>query len=502
MRSVGERIGGHRLLGQLSKGRTGELYVIGGDAMPDPQSLYALKIFSGVRDPDALCAQVLTSAVPVDHPSFARIHGAFVHEGRACVVTDYVEGETLASAMKIDPAGFAGLLGVALTIEMAKAFAAIQEDGFIHGDLCPQNVILGYEGKLTIVAFGLALAETTALRDQAHVRGHFGYMSPERAAGKELDVRTDTYSLAAMLWEMLMSAPAIKGDSDEERRRNAIKPKISPLPVKGRVSEAVNELVMSALAVDKKERLASAKVFAEGLRTQKSIRLQGFKRDTEVDKLMARFSHRARAARLMKERWRSLAGEATCDLPLMATDSDQPLVRAPSSAARLPLLDAASGQRVAPDRMPSPGRLPRPGAPLHRPPSYRGTSPLPVPPPRAPSRAASATQLAAPPPPPPPAPVRSPADDGFPVSFLAEVELLRTDDLPASSKTADLPRHRERKHLSFVGGLALIIFGTLLLMLSTLYWGPGPKGMVLEIEKRIGYASDRIMNALVSSTDD
>ena len=163
-----------------------------GDGLPDPQGLYALKIFSGVRDPDALCAQVLTSATPLDHPSFARIHSAFVHEGRACVVSDYVEGETLASAMKLDPASFAGLLGVALTIEVAKALAAIQEEGFIHGDLCPQNVILGYEGKLTIVGFGLALAETAALRDPANVRGHFGYMSPERAAGRELDARTDT----------------------------------------------------------------------------------------------------------------------------------------------------------------------------------------------------------------------------------------------------------------------------------------------------------------------
>ena len=76
----------------------------------------------------------------------------------------------------------------------------------VHRDVCPQNVLLSFEGAVKIADFGIASARLFA-EEPGVLKGKFGYMSPEQARGEKLDRRSDLYALGVILWELLAGRP-------------------------------------------------------------------------------------------------------------------------------------------------------------------------------------------------------------------------------------------------------------------------------------------------------
>jgi serine/threonine protein kinase len=135
-----------------------------------------------------------------------------------------------------------------------------EELNIIHRDMSPQNIMLGYDGAVKIVDFGIAKAASRAEGTKAGVlKGKFGYMSPEQAGGMKLDRRTDVFSLGIILWELLTQKRLFSTDDDLQtlslvRECNVPKPsKRNPL-----VTYALDKIVMKALAKEKSERYNSA----------------------------------------------------------------------------------------------------------------------------------------------------------------------------------------------------------------------------------------------------
>ena len=156
-----------------------------------------------------------------------------------------------------------------LGIQAAEALHAAHENGIVHRDIKPSNLLLDGNGKLWVTDFGLARRQTDAnLTRTGDLVGTVRYMSPEQALGQAalVDHRTDIYSLAVTLYELLTLEPAFPGDAgpvlirhierDEPRPLRQLQPKI-PLDLQ--------TVVLKGMAKRREDRYATAQEFADDL---------------------------------------------------------------------------------------------------------------------------------------------------------------------------------------------------------------------------------------------
>src|SRR6185295_12713218 len=90
----------------------------------------------------------------------------------------------------------------------------------VHRDISPQNLLVGFDGGVKLIDFGVAKAAGRAQHTTTGVlKGKFPYMSPEQAEGEEIDGRSDVFALGIVLWELLCDKRLFKGDSDVMSQR-------------------------------------------------------------------------------------------------------------------------------------------------------------------------------------------------------------------------------------------------------------------------------------------
>lgn len=137
----------------------------------------------------------------------------------------------------------------------------------VHRDMSPQNIMLGYDGAVKIVDFGIAKAASRSEGTRAGVlKGKFGYMSPEQASGMKLDRRTDIFALGIILFELITQRRLFASD-DDLKTLNLVKECRVPRPSKYNpsVNPGLDRIVMKALAKEKAERYQTAGELYEDL---------------------------------------------------------------------------------------------------------------------------------------------------------------------------------------------------------------------------------------------
>ncbi|AGC47559.1 serine/threonine protein kinase [Myxococcus stipitatus DSM 14675] len=137
----------------------------------------------------------------------------------------------------------------------------------VHRDISPQNVLISFEGEVKVIDFGIAKAAGKATKTQAGIlKGKFGYMSPEQIRGLPLDRRSDVFAIGVCLYEMLTGERLFVGDSDfsvlEKVRKAEVPP---PSTYNRRIPEALEKIVMRALAKDVDERYQYASELGDDL---------------------------------------------------------------------------------------------------------------------------------------------------------------------------------------------------------------------------------------------
>ena len=130
----------------------------------------------------------------------------------------------------------------------------------VHRDISPQNVLIGYEGEVKLIDFGIAKAAGKASKTQAGIlKGKFGYMSPEQVRGLPIDRRSDIFALGIILYEMLTGQRLFVGESDfstlEKVRNVEIVP---PSSLNSKIPEPLERIVLKALAKDLEDRYQNA----------------------------------------------------------------------------------------------------------------------------------------------------------------------------------------------------------------------------------------------------
>ena len=225
--NIGERYAIHfDVVGVLGSGGMGEVYR-GHDIRLKRD--VALKVLpDAVADkPDRLAqlqreAEVLAS---LNHPNIAQIHGIEEDGGTRALVLELVDGSTLEELVGRGPMPTDDALAIAA--QLAEGLEAAHAIGVIHRDLKPANVMVGCDGTVKVLDFGLATAlRAPGVREgpddastmdapaalASQVAGTPAYMSPEQIRGGAVDRRTDVWAYGAVLFEMLTGRKAFDGD--------------------------------------------------------------------------------------------------------------------------------------------------------------------------------------------------------------------------------------------------------------------------------------------------
>jgi len=197
----------------------------------------------------------------LNHPYVVKFIAVTTPKSRPYLVTEYLRGRTLAHLMEaMSPLPEKDALKIASLL--CEALQYLHDNGVVHCDLKPHNVMIGCDGTIRLLDFGVANARTlrrVTFANSTPAMGTPDYMAPEQVKGKRGDARTDIYSLGAMLYEMLTGKLPFEGDNllaimnahvlgDPEPLRK-LNPAISP---------QAEEIVLHAMERDPAKRHQSA----------------------------------------------------------------------------------------------------------------------------------------------------------------------------------------------------------------------------------------------------
>jgi serine/threonine-protein kinase len=209
------KIGRYEILDEIGQGAMGTVY-----RARDPliERTVAIKTVSIAQlqqegtDAEVRFLREAQSAGRLSHPNIVTIYDVGEADGLAYIAMEYLPGATLREVMNKGPIPLDLALETAL--QMAEALAFAHENGVIHRDIKPANVVVtGQNGRVKLTDFGIAHLINSDHTHAGQMLGSPRYMSPEQAMGREVDGRSDIFSLGAVLYEMLTGHYAFDGDS-------------------------------------------------------------------------------------------------------------------------------------------------------------------------------------------------------------------------------------------------------------------------------------------------
>lgn len=147
----------------------------------------------------------------LSHPNIVNIYDVVDEGSLHYIVMELIEGITLKNY--ISKKGFLDTKeAIGISVQVAQGIAAAHEQGIIHRDIKPQNIIIARDGKVKVTDFGIARAASSQTLSATAV-GSVHYISPEQARGGYSDVRSDVYSLGISMYEMVAGRVPFQGDN-------------------------------------------------------------------------------------------------------------------------------------------------------------------------------------------------------------------------------------------------------------------------------------------------
>ncbi|MGB2663038.1 MAG: protein kinase [Candidatus Acidiferrum sp.] len=274
--SPGVRLGPYEIQDALGAGGMGEVYRARDTRL---ERTVAIKILPAQFSADPVRKQRFEREAKtissLNHPHICVLHDIGNQDGVDYLVMECVEGETLAKRLEKGPLPLEQVLKYGAQI--ADALDKAHRSGIVHRDLKPGNIMLTPTG-MKLLDFGLAkpampmttLATLTAtapkqspVTQEGTIVGTFEYMSPEQVEGKEVDCRSDIFSLGAVLYEMLTGRKAFQGKSQLSVASAILDKEPEPISsVKPLTPPALDHAVRRCLAKDPEERWQAARDLA------------------------------------------------------------------------------------------------------------------------------------------------------------------------------------------------------------------------------------------------
>ncbi len=269
----GTKIGQYEIVGPVGKGGMASVYRAY-QASLDRE--VAIKIMADQYASDPSFAERFRrearSIARLKHPNILSVYDAGEDNGMLYIVMELIEGQTLKDELAGKPLSIEKVGKVITQIGSALQYA--NAAGIIHRDVKPSNVLIDKDGRAVLSDFGIA---KMAAEGQSQLTGTGmgvgtpDYMSPEQAMGEELDARSDEYSLAVMVYELLTGRPPFTGDTPIAVVMGHVsKPLPSMRQINPTVPANVEKTVSKALAKSKEDRYEGTGAFSDAL--QEAIR--------------------------------------------------------------------------------------------------------------------------------------------------------------------------------------------------------------------------------------
>lgn len=196
------------------RGGSGVVYVAFDETLKRNVAIKLLH--SGDEEQQQQLTREAEASAALDHPHIARVHQIGEWNGRPFLVLEYVDGESLTEHLRRGPLEFRHACELLIKISDAMEYA--HEQGVIHRDLKPGNVLLGTDGRPRVCDFGLArkLDSQFTLHATGSVVGTPAYMAPEQARGDSVTRAADLYALGATLYHTLTGRPPFQASTPWE----------------------------------------------------------------------------------------------------------------------------------------------------------------------------------------------------------------------------------------------------------------------------------------------
>ena len=195
----------------------------------------------------------------LNHPNIVRVYDVSFGDMIQYIVMEYIDGITLKEYIDMQ-----GVLDwketVHLTTQILKALQHAHENGIVHRDIKPHNIMLLQDGTIKVTDFGIARFSSNATRTMTEQAiGSVHYIAPEQARGESTDGKTDIYSVGVMMYEMLTGALPFDGDSavTVALMQLQAKPK-RPREINPDIPEGLEEITMKAMQKNPDDRYLSA----------------------------------------------------------------------------------------------------------------------------------------------------------------------------------------------------------------------------------------------------
>jgi len=265
---AGSSLGDYEILGHLGSGGAGTVYRVRHSVT---DRIEAIKILhEGPGDTSAQLERFMREIrvqASLQHPNIAGVHNAQQIDGRLVMAMEYVEGRNLREIIDRGPMAIAEAVKIAVQVLDGLRYA--HEQGLIHRDVKPENILVTRSGEVKITDFGLVKAvQRKELTATGTPMGSMWYIAPEQVRSpKEVDARADIYSLGAVLYEMVTGRPPFPGDNFYELMRAHVEQTpCAPRGLRSDLSKELNAVIVRALEKDPERRFGSAAEFQVELR--------------------------------------------------------------------------------------------------------------------------------------------------------------------------------------------------------------------------------------------
>ncbi|MFB0565356.1 MAG: protein kinase [Candidatus Aminicenantaceae bacterium] len=254
-----KKIGKYSVVEELGKGAMGVVYKA---LDPDINREVAIKtirfdlVSEGTENEEVLKRFIkeAQSAGKLTHPNIITIYDVGREKDMTYIVMQYVEGQslqkTITSGKKFTTQEVTQLMS-----QLCDALDYAHQNGIIHRDIKPGNILIDREGMPYLVDFGIARIETSTLTQSGTILGTPSYMSPEQVMGKKIDSRSDIFSLGIILYELLTGKKPFDGESITTIIYKIVNEEPTPLvKVRKNMPPGFEHLIEKALAKDPQDR--------------------------------------------------------------------------------------------------------------------------------------------------------------------------------------------------------------------------------------------------------
>jgi serine/threonine protein kinase len=274
-----ERVGRYELIRHLATGGMARVYLARATGLGGFARHVVIKAVApeGEQYVEMFLDEARLAAM-LHHQNIAQVFEVGCEGGTYFLVMEYVHGVNVRSLLEVARDRHVKLpldVGVAVACAAAAGLHHAHECcaldgtplGIVHRDVSPSNVILGYDGSIKLIDFGIAKADKRSSHTQTgFIKGKTGYMAPEQARGYQVDRRSDVFALGVLAYELTTQKRAFHGSSQFETMHKTIRGEVTP-PSKVVVGypPELEDVIMTALEVDPDDRFQDAEAMRQAL---------------------------------------------------------------------------------------------------------------------------------------------------------------------------------------------------------------------------------------------